>query len=145
MQRGAASSPVKKPVTEDTERPPSKRRRTDTNPKPAAQDADLRAVQAALAAEEAQRQRLLDRQAAEAGDTKWSIDIGNEAGIYDRVGLNVVTAGYSAIDSPSSQASGYTDLDVGGTSRSSGRRSFGNFGKTTEVRLLLVGHTGMDA
>src|SRR5271156_330941 len=72
MQRAAASSPIPTPSTPD--QPPPKRQRIGDSTPPSLDPgsvADQRAVQAALAAEEAKRQIALERQAADAGDTRW--------------------------------------------------------------------------
>lgn len=135
MQRGAASSPLKRPTEPEAGQPPSKRRKSDMASRAVEEDAE-RAAQAALAAEETQRQRVLERQAAQAGDTKWTIDIPDDGIRQSGVGFNVITASYSHIDSADSKSAGDTEQEEGKTVQSSGRRSFGNFGKNTEVRLL---------
>lgn len=137
MQRGAASSPLKKPLEQNAKHPPSKRRKTEGAIRNSADDADLRTMHAALAVEEAQHQQVLDRQAAEAGDTKWSIDFPDPAHGQKTVGLTVVNASYSAIDAAVLRASGQAEEDSVELPRNSGRRSFGDFGKITEVRLTL--------
>src|SRR5208282_5563000 len=74
MQRAAASSPISTPTPDQ---PSPKNTRNGSSP-PANQDiellADQRAIQAALAAEEAKRQIALERQAADAGDTRWVLN-----------------------------------------------------------------------
>src|SRR4051794_26875518 len=77
MQRAAASGSPTTSTPPTPDEPSPKRRKKDSDspsrPKKINIDelADQRAVQAALEAEEAKRQAALERQAADAGDTKW--------------------------------------------------------------------------
>ncbi|KAI9868881.1 MAG: hypothetical protein M1830_005498, partial [Pleopsidium flavum] len=68
MQRAAASSPSS-PQTPEQSSP--KRQKLFNDSSPATPSADLQAIQAALAVEEAKRSEALERQAAEAGESKW--------------------------------------------------------------------------
>lgn len=141
MQRAAASSKPSSPSTAspaEAEQPSPKRRKTgDSSPGAFDVDslADQRAIQAALAAEEAKRQAALERQAAEAGDTRWILNFKSDGkGPTSKNSatstLHVVPAGYATIDKVS-LTSNYEDF----TDRPAivGRRSFGKFNRIVEV------------
>lgn len=130
MQRAAASGPQSAPVTPESR--PSKRPRLS---EPVNRIADQERIQEALAAEELKRQLALDRQAADAGDTKWELDLLQTPGTNS---LNVISAGYTVIDSPRTRNTAPEDdeeevvpeIEAG----TIGRRSFGRFNKVIEVR-----------
>lgn len=87
----------------------------------------MQAVQAALAAEEAKRQEALERQAAEAGETKWVLNLpGSEVA---PLGFTVVNAGYSVLDAAGSDLHEEENEDEEGRPSMPGRKSYGNFGK----------------
>jgi hypothetical protein len=97
--------------------------------------ADQRAVRAALEAEEAKRQAVLERQAAEAGDTRWVLRFGQEAWQtkergHGGEGLRVVEAGFASIDTPQKYTEVYEDEE---RPAMVGRRSFGRFNRAIEV------------
>ena len=102
MQRAAASSPNSTPSTPD--QPSQKRQRIgDSLPTNLDVDsiADQRAVQAALAAEEAKRQIALERQAADAGDTRWVLTFKPDPKtphIQSKAAIRVVETGFATID-----------------------------------------------
>lgn len=135
MQRAAAAKPPSAPAAHpqrssentDLETPPSKRRRTDADTPSSTPTApsDLQQIQAALNEEEAKRSRAIDRQAEEAGETRWVLSTvsGDAKGAEGdgEVNFRVVKTGYSEIDS---EASKPTD---------SGRKSFGKFNRKVEV------------
>lgn len=133
MQRAAASTPAS-PST--PEQPSPKRRKTgDSSPVGFNVQSltDQRAVQIALAEEEAKRQAALDKQAAEAGDTRWILnfepDFTNGNGITKST-LDVVPAGFAAIDKVSLTSSYEASVDLAGAV---GRKSFGKFNRVIEV------------
>ena len=138
MQRAAASSP-KTPDSPDE--PSPKRRRTDLNaatPSKVNIDAlaDSRAVQAALASEEAKRQAALEKQAAEAGDTRWVLSFEDQklSAASSPLTLRVVQAGFANIDSSASEIV-FDEDDEETKPVMVGRRSFGKFNKVIEVSL----------
>lgn len=133
MQRAAASSPISSPQTPD--QPSAKRQKFSSAPSPATPSADLQAIQAALAAEEAKRSEAVERQAAEAGETKWVLSFRDEQGAVD---------GHAA-GTMRGVANGYTDIDRATETDMHdeepwrplvvGRRSFGKFNRAIEVSL----------
>jgi len=149
MQRAAASSaPASSPTSTATPTTPAepspKRQKLDADSSSATPGADLRAVQAAVAAEEAKREEALERQAAEAGETKWFLSFRPEArdgssGHGHRNGdgssLRVTSASYSGLDYDPLSA----DWDEGVIRPAAvvGRRSFGRFNRALEVSGIL--------
>ncbi|KAK7514387.1 uncharacterized protein IWZ02DRAFT_493473 [Phyllosticta citriasiana] len=98
MQRAAAShnTTPKSPFTPSG--PPAKRQRTSATSSPAT-PTDYDAVQAAVAAEEAKRAAAMERQAAEAGETRWVLSFMEPEKESRRKGsLNVVSAGFADLD-----------------------------------------------
>ena len=131
MQRAAASTP-RSPQTPDS--PSSKRQKLSNPSTSATASADLKAIQAALAAEEAKRSDALERQAAEVGDTKWVLsfmedDAGRMHGRANGV-AHVITTGYSDLDGSirpqNADGEPWRPQMVG-------RRSFGKFNRALEV------------
>jgi hypothetical protein len=112
MQRAAASAATKEaqsPPAEDGNRTP-KRVRLSTEPNsPSTPKSDLEAIAAALAAEEEKRREAVARQAAEAGESEWVLDI--PATNYTPQPI-VLTA---------------DSLDAEGDIPRGGRRAYGNF------------------
>ncbi|KZF20173.1 hypothetical protein L228DRAFT_284908 [Xylona heveae TC161] len=122
MQRAAASASPSSPATPDG--PSPKRQKTSPSGGKGAASAsaggsDSDAIKAALEAEEAKRQEALDKQAAEAGETKWVLSFRDgDSGAADADDqarssststlasgtgkLRVVHAGYAGIDAPTS-------------------------------------------
>lgn len=142
MQRAAASAPTSSPTTPTPDEPSPKRQKRDAESSPSTPSADLRAIQAALAAEEAKREEALERQAAEAGETKWFLSFRPEerdGGVgalsngdkNGRGALRVMSAGYSGLD----RYDVSTDQDEGDFRPAAvvGRRSFGRFNRALEV------------
>lgn len=78
MQRAAASAATKEPqspAASDGKHTP-KRPRLSTEPdSPSTPQSDLEAIAAALAAEEEKRREAMARQAAEAGESEWVLDV----------------------------------------------------------------------
>ena len=133
MQRAAASSPISSSQTPD--QPLAKRQKFSNAPSPATPSAGLQAIQAALAAEEAKRSEAIERQAAEAGETKWVLSFRDEEGAtngHAAGNLRVVTNGYADIDRAVETCrlddESWRPLVVG-------RRSFGKFNRALEVRF----------
>lgn len=77
MQRAAASAAVKEAQSGSDENPPTPKRPRLSNEaaSPGAPQSELDAINAALAAEEEKRREAIARQAAEAGETEWVLDI----------------------------------------------------------------------
>lgn len=93
----------------------------------------MRAVEAVLAEEEVKRQQMLDRQAADAGDTKWRLDAPGSQDVPPFV--VVVSAGYSEIDSSSH---GVVAMEDDASGRLVGRKSFGGFEEIAKVSQALL-------
>lgn len=123
MQRAAAaSSPVSTPQTSDI--PSPKRQKLSapaiSTPTPAS---EIQAIQAALKEQDDKISQAVDRLAAEAGETKWSLSFVDKGKDRNEMGgLRVVTVGYSYIDT--------------GGAKDVGRRKFGNFKNTLKVNSL---------
>lgn len=85
--------------------------------------------------EEAKRQAALDRQGAEAGDTRWVLSFEDQKGSIaaPRLAIRVVQAGYAHLDVP--QINGRSIEEESGEEKPAmvGRRSFGKFNKVLEV------------
>jgi hypothetical protein len=137
MQRAAASSPT--PLSSASDEPSPKRQKHNSD-SPGRSTlnvdvlADQRAVQAALVAEEAKRQAALDRQAAEAGDTRWVLNFeGPEnSGAGQNGALRIVPAGYANLDDSLPKV--FKPIDEDGVEPAMvGRRSFARFNKELEV------------
>ncbi|KAK8229102.1 hypothetical protein HDK64DRAFT_131176 [Phyllosticta capitalensis] len=98
MQRAAASQHTTPKSPSTPSGPPAKRQRTSAASSPAT-PTDYDAVQAALAAEEAKRAAAMERQAAEAGETRWVLSFMEpEKESRQKSALRVVSAGYADLD-----------------------------------------------
>lgn len=148
MQRAAASSPISTPSTPDQ---PSPKRQRIRDSSPSTLDgvsiADQRAVQAALAAEEAKRQVALDRQAADAGDTRWVLSFKPDTEaplIQGKRAIHVLETGFAAIDHALPVQIASKDGQDVNSDRPIiiGRRSFGKFNRSIEVILFYKQYTG---
>ena len=133
MQRAAASSPIPSPQSSD--QPSAKRQKFSNAPSLATPSVDLQAIQAALTAEEAKRSEAIERQAAEAGETKWVLSFRDGEGAVNghaAGNLRVATNGYADIDRAADidkhDDEPWRPLMVG-------RRSFGKFNRALEVSL----------
>lgn len=140
MQRAAASTPTTSSPTPDE--PSPKRQKTNSDspirPKLSVDSlADRSAIQAALDAEEAKRQAALDKQAVEAGDTRWVLSFEDQEKLA-RVangGLRIIQTGFASLDVPTpQQIKPMDDDDFGDRPAIVGRRSFAKFNKALEVR-----------
>jgi hypothetical protein len=144
MQRAAIAP---SPTSTILDQPSPKRHKTagsSTATEPTAELlADRRAVQAALAEEEAKRQSALDRQAAEAGDTRWVLRFEDERSSNHSSGamLRVLQTGFSAIDGLQGGVALISPEDHN-IDRPSivGRRSFGRFNRAIEVQRYRPKH-----
>lgn len=131
MQRAAASPTT--PTTPSTpDEPSAKRRRIDSTPSKhfdVHAIADQSRIQQALAEEEAKRQTALDRQAIEAGDSRWELNfVHKDQGA--RPSLQVIKAGFAALDySAEMERDSPEDEDSQELQDMICRRSFGSFGK----------------
>jgi hypothetical protein len=144
MQRAAASSPASSaPSTPEV---PSAKRQKTNGSSPAGFDADSlvdhRAIQAALAEEERIREAAIERQAAQAGDTRWvlSFENGRHHSAPPENALRVVQTGFSGIDNTGSRSLVQHDEDNGPEppAATAGRRSFGKFNRTIEVCIMVI-------
>lgn len=160
MQRAAAANP-EPPSTPSNERA-SKRQRLSTGDAVASRSPATPASANATPAnqpqteEEKKRQSLLDRKAEQMGETKWVLSVQEQAHEAQHSPFRIVTAGYGAIDHgvPAANATP-TDYDTPAADDDNnaddddapaafalkpslqGRRSFGKFNKSLEVRMLL--------
>ena len=129
MQRAAASTSPSTPQSQHLapDNPPSKRQKVSpVTSLTATPPSDLQLIQAALNEEEYKKEQAIERQAEEAGETKWVLSTvnGKEGnGVGD---LLVANAGYSEIDEEAWRPV------------VSGRRSFGDFNRELEVRFVIV-------
>lgn len=138
MQRAAASSNASSTTTTTPDEPPAKRHKKGASSTKFDVDflTDQKAVQAAIAEEEAKKQAALDKQAAELGDTRWVLNFANQtesSQSYPK--LRVVHAGFANLDRSGDgylvgvdEKEGEEDRPVKG-----GRRSFGKFNPVLEV------------
>lgn len=117
MQRAAASAAVKEAQSGSDENPPTPKRPRLSNEaaSPGAPQSELDAINAALAAEEEKRREAVARQAAEAGETEWVLDV-PPAVQYPQQPVVVAVESLDAED----------DVLQGG------RQSFGNFKRKTK-------------
>ncbi len=136
MQRAAASSPSSRPETPE-EHPAKRQKLADHMPR-SNSSSDLKAVQAALAADELKRQEALDRQAVEAGDTKWILNFTEAPNYTSASELTIISAGYNAVDSrrlPIADSDEVQQENYFSSLPVTGRKTFGNFSTIKEVRL----------
>lgn len=136
MQRAANSSPAHSaPAVPEQPSPKRQKRSRELSPSRNKVNslADRTAVAAALANEEAKRQAALERQATEAGDTRWVLSFEDQPhSISSPLTLRVVEAGFAHLDaSPSQHRS--VDEELEDKPVVVGRRSFGRFNKVLEV------------
>lgn len=141
MQRAAASSPAS-PSIPTPEEPPNKRRKKDIDSSPPSFNvdalADQRAIQKAVAEEEAKRQAALDKQAAEAGDTKWILSFKDDNhSASSTLALRVVQTGYANLDRLPPVEIKSVEHEPGDKPTAVGRRSFGNFNRRLEVGTYI--------
>ncbi|KAF2841156.1 hypothetical protein M501DRAFT_989710 [Patellaria atrata CBS 101060] len=135
MQRSAASTTSPSSRSPSTPAgPPSKRiRLSNGTGAPTGTTSHYDAVQTAVAAEELKRSQAVERQAVESGETRWVLSF-QEPDESPKAGLQVVTAGYAAIDGTIHDSYGYDHENIPRTSGLEGRRSFGKFNKALEKK-----------
>lgn len=140
MQRAAASSPTTPSSPSTPDEPSPKRRKKDSDswsPSTSSFDvnalADQRAIQAAIAAEEAKKEAALERAAHESGDTRWVLSFEDQraSSPSSSLALRVVQTGYASLDAPSRAVEEDMDEDK---PVMVGRRSFGKFNKVLEKK-----------
>ncbi|CZT06888.1 hypothetical protein WAI453_012851 [Rhynchosporium graminicola] len=138
MRRAAHTSPnASSPLSADE--PSPKRRRTDSSsastPSKVNIDAlaDKKAIQAAMAGEEAKRQKALEKQATEAGDTRWvlSFEDQQQSAASPALALRIVQTSFANLDASPSRPQ-VMDEDSEEQASMVGRRSFGRFNKVLE-------------
>ncbi|KAJ6110849.1 hypothetical protein N7486_003084 [Penicillium sp. IBT 16267x] len=115
MQRAAATAASKEaqsPTSDESTHSPKRQRKSMEYKSPSTPQADLDAIAAAIAAEEQKRQEVMARQAAEAGETHWVLDI---------------PAAKSPPPQPQSFVMATESLDADDDLSFGGRRGFGNF------------------
>lgn len=144
-RKEAADSSQPSPATPSSERPTKRQRlSTGTAGSPATPKfAHADAVTAAIEAEELKRQQVIDRAAAEAGETKWVLSVQQQSAHTTQAPFKIVTAGYGAIDLRGAPGGTLDDNDASEDEPTQhvartrpglqGRRSFGKFNKVIEV------------
>ncbi|KAI9695414.1 MAG: hypothetical protein M1836_006466 [Candelina mexicana] len=137
MQRAAAAStPTTSTSTPSTE-PSPKRQKLSTSNTASSPSSDLQAIRAAVAAEEAVRSAAIERQAAEAGETRWVLSfLDGESNGVGHGRLKIVNDGYAGIDSGRGVEDAYIEDGVEEErwreEKVVGRRSFGRFNRALE-------------
>ncbi len=133
MQRAAHTPPT--PTAADE--PSPKRRKTDpASSLPAKFNvdalADRSAIQAAIASEDAKREAALEKQAAEAGDTRWGLSFEEQKQLSASPStiLRVVPTGFANLDASRSEIKYEEETE---DKPVVGRRSFGRFNRVIEV------------
>lgn len=125
MQRAAATAATKEPqspaASEDGKRTPKRPRLSTELGSSSTPQSDLEAISAALAAEEEKRREAIARQAAEAGESEWVLDVPAVSYTPQPIVLSA------------------DSLDAEGDIPQGGRRAYGNFmRKKPAVSLLLL-------
>jgi len=136
MQRAAASpsSPSTPPG------PPTKKQRLSNDSAAStpstAQLSDAQIVEEALASGEQRRTQALEKEAADRGETKWYLSFTEPRAFTAQQPMRVVSAGYSMLDHdvPRERVEQEEDGSEPETANVPGRRSFGNFNRTIQVR-----------
>jgi hypothetical protein len=83
-------------------------------------------MQAALAAEEAKRSQAIERQAAEAGETRWVLSFKDTQAARAKVPMRVVQAGFAEIDGGGDDDSSEEESGFGAArTQVGGRKRFG--------------------
>ncbi|KAG9246959.1 hypothetical protein BJ878DRAFT_532895 [Calycina marina] len=140
MQRAAAST-LSSPATQVEEEPAPKRRKKNPDRPCFNVDelANKRAVEKAIAEEEAKRQAALEKEGAAAGDTHWVLNFEDQkdVAVSKHLSLRVVSTRSASIEVGTPQQVKMTDEDDSSGERSVmiGRRSFGRFNKKLEKQM----------
>lgn len=136
MQRAAAIPLPPSPSTSDA--PSPKRQKTDKSTTPkfnVSTLTDQKAIQAAIEREEAIRQAAVDKAAAAAGETRWTLNF--KQGLHDtgKSSVHVIQAGFAAIDKSTDRIVDVEEEEEQESQRPAiaGRKSFGKFNRTIEV------------
>jgi hypothetical protein len=134
MQRAAASP--------SNTTPSSKRQRlANGRPNPRHSNPDLDAMRAAVAAEDAKRQRALEEHAAEQGETRWRLSVREvprpAAGL-----LAVQPASFAELDAPASDEDEDGDGDLPRKAQTSLRMSYGKVRTGEAVRDWACANRG---
>jgi hypothetical protein len=95
MQRGVANSPT---ASLDHQRASKRQRLSNGAPVQRHSAADIEAMQAAIADEETKRLEVVERLAAEKGDTRWVLSVRRPMVQNTGSELNVSVAGFADID-----------------------------------------------
>ncbi|KAI9841130.1 MAG: hypothetical protein M1837_000974 [Sclerophora amabilis] len=134
MQRAAAASSTAPESPQDG--PSPKRKKLSDSSR---NDSEIASVQLGIAADEVKRDKALQRQAAEAGETRWVLSFKDGLGrnppdVKTHPSRQVVTASYASIDGlPSKRAVETVEEEQGPRKTSNaGRRSFGRFNRRLE-------------
>ena len=133
MQRAAAATPHEslQPLDQVSEEPPRKRQKVSETPSTSESPSlRLQQLRSTFNEEESKCDKIIDKIAEEAGETKWVLNVVAGHGQSSGNGLHVVTTGYSDIDQGDRR------------SVSVGRMSFGKFNREFEVaenRNILAG------
>ena len=129
MQRAAASAaPSTSPSdSQHKDTPPPKRQKLSNEaPSATATPSDLELIHSALDEEQLEREKVIERLAEEAGETKWVLSTVDENTGEVWRSLRVAITGYSDIDQDKSD------------SATQGRQSFGKFNRELEVGSVEV-------
>lgn len=129
MQRGLASNSSSAPSTPSE--PSSKRQRLSSG---------FAATPPSASREENRAREVLDREAAERGDTKWYLSVQKTSTPAVESPLRIVSAGYGALDAPykddsesdNEEVDGVIQLDGPVRPSMPGRKSFGKFNRKIE-------------
>jgi hypothetical protein len=129
----ASESPKSEPATPEGR--PNKRARYSNgwgNSTPSTPSADQLAIEAFAAKEEEKRSRAIDRQAAEAGETRWELSVRDV--VPKAQELRVVHAGFAELDA--ANAGFESSEDETTTARRVPGRMF--FGKVSFINLVMA-------
>ena len=132
MQRAVASAPSSTQSTPQGQS--NKRQKTKSSPAPGARRTEYERLQDALAEEEATRQKALEKQGTDLGETKWVLSFQAEPRDSEGGGgkLHVIQTGYASLDAASGGTQyGEGSEDENWRSSSNGRQLFGNFKRAT--------------
>jgi hypothetical protein len=133
MQRAAVSSLPSTPRTPPSDSSPASKRQRLSNgaSNPRYSTDEMNAIQAALAEEEQQRAAVLEKHAANMGETRWVLSVRKEA-TPKQAGLVVQSTGFAEIDHDS-------DENESEAERPKGRVAFGKVGQHPRVnRCFLI-------
>ena len=135
MQRAAASSPnaPSSPGQPGTPDSASKRQKLDSPQNHVDDLANQKAIQAAIEAEDRRVQAAVDKAAADAGDTRWTLNFTQAPKPQPAGTMRVQQMSFANIDRPPAVIRSMDD-DEGDKALAGGRRSFGKFNRKLEKR-----------